>query len=391
MITNFYDLYHSQAKFQKEVIGEKNFTYREIISVLKKLRGIHSVLDIGCGVGTIDFYLAFFGKEVTGIDISKKPKVALRQSEQVILDSSNKYYYEQVLLPLTLKEKKVDVYHAPGNMGISPFSLVPIVLTVHNVIPLQVKGYFSEANFPFISESSYYLRLTSSCFFSKKIITVTNYVKRQLVQKLGVSGNKITVVNPGVKISGEETSLPFKLIRRRYILNHGGIDMRKNLERLIDAFKTVGNLFPQLKLVITGYNPYLKPKLQEKAKSLGLINKIVFTGYVNESILWTLIRNSSCVCYPSLMEGFGSPVLEGFIGGVPVISSNRSSIPEISDKAAILVNPISTHEISSAIIKILTDEKLAKRLVIKGLMHVKKYRWDKTIEKTLNIYKRVLK
>ena len=153
----------------------------------------------------------------------------------------------------------------------------------------------------------------------------------------------------------------------------------------------MGNLFPQLKLVITGDNPHLKLKLQEKAKSLGLINKIVFTGYVNESILWTLIRNSSCVCYPSLMEGFGLPVLEGFVGGVPVISSNRSSIPEISAKAAILVNPTSTHEISNAIIKVLTDKTLAKRFVIKGLMHVKKYGWDKTIEETLTIYKNILK
>ena len=157
---------------------------------------------------------------------------------------------------------------------------MPTVLTVHDVIPLEIGEYFKSSSFPLVSKGSYLLRLTSSCFLAKQIITVTNFVKRQLIQKLGVKRNKITVINSGVSVINKQISLPFNLKRKGYILNHGGIDMRKNLERLLIAFKKVGNLFPDQKLVITGNNSYLRPKLQEKAKSLGLVNKIILNKRV---------------------------------------------------------------------------------------------------------------
>ena len=98
---------------------------------------------------------------------SKKPKVAVGGCEKVVLVSSNTYYYEQVLLPKTLREKNIDIYHAPGNTGISPFSPVPTVLTVHDVIPLEIGEYFKSSSFPPCFKRLIFVKTYLIVFFSK--------------------------------------------------------------------------------------------------------------------------------------------------------------------------------------------------------------------------------
>lgn len=131
-------------------------------------------------------------------------------------------------------------------------------------------------------------------------------------------------------------------------------------------------------------------KLEELVHRLGLSKRIIFTGLVEERVLWSLIKNAQCLCVPSEIEGFGLPVLEGFAAGVPVVSSKTSSIPEISGGAAILVDPRNVKEISRELRRVLTDKKLRKSLIRSGYQQVKKFSWSKTVRETVEIYFEVL-
>lgn len=344
----------------------------DLVGVGKYIRSLVLALS-KCGITYVLFY-------------SKRPKSEIAGATSVILNSPNRYYFEQVLLPIALIKHKVDLYHAAGNVGVPLFSPVPVVLTVHDTIPFDLKNYFADARFPVVSKLSYFLRFKLSCGLAKKIVTITKYTKDNLAKSYGVDERKIEVINSGISMVSSVSRLPRGLIKGQYIINNGGIDIRKNQERLIQAFKLTKVRFPEMKLVITGENSAIKLKLQKLAKSLGLTRDVVFTGYVKEKVLWTLIKNSACVVYPSLMEGFGTPVLEGFAAGVPVISSNTTSIPEISGGAALLVNPLDVSEIALAIRKVLSSKELSQSLVAKGKRVVRKYNWETTIDEYLNLY-----
>jgi glycosyltransferase involved in cell wall biosynthesis len=280
----------------------------------------------------------------------------------------------------------VGVYHATGNMGVPLFTSVKCVLTVHDLIPLEIKNYFDYSKLPWLSKLIYNFRLKSSCKKAIKIISVSEYTKRQLI-KLGIQANKIMVIRSGVNNIMKEITKRYVL--DDYILNNGGIDIRKNLNGLIGAFAKVHKNIPNLKLVITGENRRQVADLKKLVISLNLIKTVIFTGYVSEEKMSSLIKYAKCLCYPSFAEGFGSPVLEAFSFGIPVISSNTTSIPELAEGAAILVNPGEEKEISDAIMKIIIDDSLANKLRKQGLIRVKGFTWEKTANEYIDLYNHI--
>ncbi len=321
---------------------------------------------------------------------SKEPKYKIKGSKSIVLNISNRYLFEQFYIPFALKKHKVDIYHATGNTGVPIFSSLPVVLTIHDIIPMSFKDYFKFSRFPFLSKNLYKLNLFISCYKAKKIISVSKFVKKEIIKKIRIPENKIKVIYSGIipLVQGE---LPSILIGKKYILNHGGIDIRKNLEKLIKSFYKAYPKISNYKLVITGSNPRLEKKLKSLVKKINLEKSVIFMGYVSDKTLGSILKNAKCICYPSLSEGFGMPVLEGFAANVPVISSNVSSIPEIAEDAALLINPNSINQISKAIVKIISDVNLSKNLIRKGREVIKKYSWSKSAQETLNIYTEILK
>lgn len=313
-----------------------------------------------------------------------KHKISGENIRSVILPKSNRIFFEQFSLPKAFKKYKIDLYHAPGNMGIPLFSNVKSVLTVHDLIPLQYKNYFNYSKLPFLSKLLYISRLKSSIKLADKIVSVSKFTKNELVAK-GVNPNKISVIYSGVNIFPK--SISTKNIYGDYIINNGGLDIRKNADGLIKAFALVHKKFPKLKLVITGENPRFKKELSKLVKDLDITDSVIFTGYVSENEMAGLIKNAKCLCYPSIIEGFGFPVLEAFSLGTPVIASNTSSIPEIAGDAAILVDPKITSQISEAVIKILSNKNLSVSLIKSGKERVKMFSWEKSAEEYLNLYK----
>lgn len=335
--------------------------------------------------------LASGGVEVI-IFYSQEPKIKIegKNIDHLILPYKNRYLFEQFTLSQVLKKDKIDLYHATGNIGIPWRCGIPTVLTIHDIIPLTAPGYFRDSKWPFLSRTSYGLRTITSYWKADKIITDTNFVKQQLISDLKIRENKVTVVNLAVTVLPGKRPLPDGLFQGKYLLNHGGIDQRKNLPRLIRVFSKLHQKFPDLKLVITGENPYLKPKLEEMVADLKLERFVLFPGYVDEETLWSLIRKAACICFPSLSEGFGAPVLEGFAAGTPVVCSKTTSLAEIGGEGALMIDPEDEKEIEQGIEKILTDKEVANDLVKEGLQLSKNYSWQKTAIETLKVYKKAI-
>ena len=181
------------------------------------------------------------------------------------------------------------------------------------------------------------------------------------------------------------TSIKSKYGLRDFLLAQGTREPRKNLHRLIKAFLKFKQLHPKslIDLAITGKYGWGED-IDNSRQDIKIL------GFVNENDLVQLHAAATALVYPSLYEGFGLPVLKAMAVGTPVITSNNSSLKEIGDNAAILINPYSTSALCSAITKI-TKSSIRQKLIEKGLLQAKKFSWTLTAQNTLKIYQQIVK
>ncbi|MBP9818198.1 glycosyltransferase family 4 protein [Candidatus Shapirobacteria bacterium] len=172
---------------------------------------------------------------------------------------------------------------------------------------------------------------------------------------------------------------------KQYILTQGTREPRKNLSRLIEAFikfkKT--HIKSKLELAISGGYGWGQDISAPHPD-------IKILGYVPEKDIVTLHAGALCLAYPSLYEGFGLPIVKSFTVGVPVLTSNISSIPEVAGKAALLVDPYSVGSIYTALKKIILSRSTRSTLINRGLIQARKFSWDKTAQLTLNAYQKLI-
>ena len=177
-----------------------------------------------------------------------------------------------------------------------------------------------------------------------------------------------------------------------YILNHGGIDRRKNLDTLIEVFAEIKKLpnkkFKDLILIITGTNPDLEKKLKELVKELDINDWIIFTGYVSDDEIDLLIKDTKLVVYPTLAEGFGLPVLESLSYRVPIVVSGLPIIKKLCKNIPIYIDPTNKKSLHEGIIQGLT-KPLSKDLLDEGREIARKYSWENTSKETFMVYKEV--
>jgi len=140
-------------------------------------------------------------------------------------------------------------------------------------------------------------------------------------------------------------------------------------------------------MVIAGKKGWFYEHIFTAVNRLGLQDRVVFTGFIDETMKQSLLAHAFAFVYPSFYEGFGLPILEAMSCGVPVITGNASSLPEVAGDAALLVNPGKTQEISTAMLKLLTDQDLYNTLVQKSLDRVKQFSWQTMAQKTLDLLK----
>jgi len=167
-------------------------------------------------------------------------------------------------------------------------------------------------------------------------------------------------------------------ISGKYLLYLGTLQPRKNISRLLNAFKQVSELFPSVKLVLAGGKGWLFSQIQQEIDRLQLHEQVFLPGFIPENDKAALLSGAEAFLFPSLYEGFGLPVLEAMACGTPVLASNTSSLPEVAGDAGLLVDPLNIDAIAAGISTLLTDTARRQSLVEKGYQRASDFSWEKT-------------
>lgn len=229
------------------------------------------------------------------------------------------------------------------------------------------------------------------CKKSHRIISVSQNTKNDLVNIYGIAQEKIQVIYSGISerfrpiddknILGDVKKKYF--LPENFVLYLGNLEPRKNIDSIITIFQR--NKIPQqTHLVIAGANAWKYKQLYAMAEKLR--GRIHFIGYVDETDKPALYSLSQAFLYPSYYEGFGFPPLEAMACGAPVIASNISSLPEITNNASILVDPYNVNDIASAVNALLNDSEARKILIERGLERSSQFRWDTTARETIKVF-----
>lgn len=293
--------------------------------------------------------------------------------------------WRDLFLPLALyKKPNINIFFSPAHYT-PRFCQCPLIVTIHDLSYL----YFQN---DFLPQDLYKLKnwTKHAVNQAKKIIAVSKFTKEDIIKQYKIEKNKIYVVYNGCKIikNCKMQNLIFSkynIIPKKYLLYVGTLQPRKNILCIIRSFSDIIKKYPQLKLVIAGKKGWLYKKIFENVNKLGLKQKVIFTGYIENDELACLYKNAFCFVLASLYEGFGITVTEAMGYGCPVIVANTSSLPEITGGAGLLFNPYSPESLTDAIITLLKNENLRNTLIKKGIKRAKLFDWQKCAEKTLKI------
>ncbi len=218
---------------------------------------------------------------------------------------------------------------------------------------------------------------------SDLVITVSEFTASQVEELLNVERSRIRVIPHGVRVPARSDGIA----REQMILFVGAIQKRKNVRRLIEAFASTPSNW---KLVLAGSLGYGSEEELQAVERSSRRPDITITGYVGDDDLDRLYGRASILAFPSLDEGFGFPVLEAMARGLPVLTSNRSALPEVAGDAALLVDPLDTESISTSLNRLIDDEELRKDLSWKGLQRSESYRWERAAKETWTVYSELL-
>ncbi|MBB6215537.1 hypothetical protein HNQ80_001626 [Anaerosolibacter carboniphilus] len=308
-----------------------------------------------------------------------------------LVGTKNKTFWTYDYIPHHVKRSSAQLFHIPQNgLGLPKEKFCRYVVTIHDLIPFilpETVGYSYRERFveemPSIVENA------------DAIITVSEYSKKDIIQYFGISDKKV-VVTP---LAADEIYHPINhveaknFIKTSYGIDHefilylGGFSARKNVLGLIQAYsQSLGFLKNTYALVIVGAPKDCHEEIVTTIDRLGLKDRVIFTGFAPYSHLPYFYNAASLFVYPSLYEGFGLPPLEAMACGCPTITSNLTSIPEVVNDAAILINPYDVDELTHAIIRVLEDKKLSMELIVKGLAQASQFSWENTARNTLRVY-----
>jgi glycosyltransferase involved in cell wall biosynthesis len=292
---------------------------------------------------------------------------------------SNRLIWDQVWLPAAIKKDNVDIaLFMKGTM--------PILLPCKGAVMFYDLGYFDTELRPYrFLETIYMKRMMALAGEKSSIIySISEYTKKETVKTLGIDGHKIKVCYSGCSpiyhpVTDQETIDTIKSLYQLpspFMFCPISLSPRKNLPRILNAFDKVKKFIPH-HLVITGGQSWGVKKPGNQIKTY-FNDRVHFLGTVPHLHMPTLYSMASFTLYPSLIEGFGLPILEAFHCGCPVLTSNITSMPEIAGNAAYLVNPYDQHQIAEGMLKLSKDESLRNDLTQKGFERSKIFSWENT-------------
>lgn len=263
------------------------------------------------------------------------------------------------------------------------------MVVVYDLSFIYHPGFTQDKNLPYMLKF-----VPRSIKQADQIITISENSKREIMEHYRVPEAKIAIVNPAVdhSVFCPQSDTPTESIRKKYKINKPYVlsvctlEPRKNLIGTLNAFELLPESIKNShSLVLVGGKGWLDGELESKYEQLAKKYSLIKTGYVPDADLPALYSGASVFVYPAFYEGFGMPPLEAMACGVPVITADNSSLPEVVGDAAIKVRAADTSRLASEIENVLTNKSLADDMVKKGLVQSKKFSWDKSAKKLLDL------
>ena len=295
----------------------------------------------------------------------------------------------------------VDLIHFPYFdlfFNTLPFSKKrPTVVTIHDCIPLVLAKFYPVG----IRGKLNLIKQKVSLAGVKAIITDSQSSQKDIVKYLKVPPEKVSVVY----LAASKIFKPIRsstVLRRimvkyglpeSFVLYVGDVNYNKNIPCLIDALAALSEKKISLVLVGKAFENEELPEvkqIKEKVAKMNLAERVKFLGYVPMEDLVAIYNLASVYCQPSLYEGFGLQILEAMACGVPVITANVSSLPEVAGNAAVLVDPNDSKQLALNLQTVINDLTLRKKMIKLGFAQVKKFSWERTAQETLKIYEKIL-
>lgn len=289
------------------------------------------------------------------------------------------------------KLDRLDLYHGT-NFKLQTSGCFGAVVTVHD---LWLDRYPRYSQKLFGQRASFH-RTKRTAWRARKVITVSEYSARDIESLYGLPRDRVVIIPNGVSENFRPTvdeqgmaglRQRFGLSTERFILFVGGADPRKNHQTLLRAFARRLDRLKEYSLVLVGDIHHRFGDMLQTAKTLGLERQVVCTGRLPITDIRLLYSHTDLFVFPSIYEGFGMPVLEAMACGAPVITSNRTALPEVAGDAALLVNPEDGEELGEAIVRVLEDRALRVMLKEKGLERARQFTWEKAARRTLALYR----
>lgn len=288
----------------------------------------------------------------------------------------------------------LDIMWLPSPRLLPVSSKCRLIVTFHDLIFELFPQFYTwqsrlwqwQMNYPYLSRTAV------------SILAMSKSTKNDLIKLYGTPSEKIKIIysgvdelyfkSPDIKIINQLKS-KFK-ITDQFIYYIGSLEPRKNILSIIRSLhyfcESKASKSDKIKLVISGSKSWLTNVIFDEIEKLGLKDKVIFTGTVSEIEKIAFLHMAKVFIFPSFYEGFGLPVLEAMAAGCPVITSDNSSLPEVTEGSTILIDPNNQSEINLALEKVLLNNEFANSLTIKGKLQAKKFSWQKTALETLKIF-----
>jgi glycosyltransferase involved in cell wall biosynthesis len=313
---------------------------------------------------------------------------------QIVDDSSpgRRFIWEQAVLPNLVRKAKIDLLH-------SLHYTKPWRLPCSSVVTFHDMTYYLYPEFHARSRRVIFptaMRVSSRQ--ADAILTVSESTRNDVIRLLNVDPEKIFTTQLGVDqkfrvildADAKDRVASHYDLPAKFILYLGTIEPRKNIPQLIRSYASLVESGTEHQLVLAGKFGWMYEEVLDLVKQLDLEGRIQFTGYIAQEDIPLLFNLASLFVYPTVYEGFGLPVLEAMACGVPVITSDIASLPEIVGEAGLLIQPGDLNALSDAIKKVLGDPAYRDKLIREGLIRAKLFSWERTAQLTKQVYQHVL-
>jgi len=313
--------------------------------------------------------------EVTWVRIPVSPQNPLNLGAQLIG------------IPILARLRALEVIHSPGNTG-PVWSPVPTVVTLHDLIWLHHPTEWHSSR---RARTSTRALATRTARASTRVLADSNAARDDFVETLGLPPEKIDVAPLAADSRAAEPE-PERSLRarlglgdRRFVFT---VAQKRRYKRLDTLIRALSELDEDTALLLVGPSTPHEKELRETALRLRVAHRVVFLDWVSDSSLETLYRACTCFVLPTIIEGFGLPILEAMSRGAPVACSRRSSLPEVAGDAALYFDPDDQQQVTAAIRRLMDDGDLRERLASAGSRRAADFSWRRTANATLVSYER---